>query len=75
MIGLEAARFAHGLRAAPSPPEQRLPACEAIVERRTGCAPRRHPPNSPATVIDTVTQTAAPSVIHRPTRAMSRIEK
>ena len=43
--------------------------------RRTGMRRPRHPPNSPTTVIDTVTQTAAPSVIQMPTLAMSRMEK
>ena len=34
-----------------------------------------HPPNSPTTVIATVTHTAAPRVIQMPTLAMSRMEK
>ena len=34
-----------------------------------------HPPNSPTTVIASVTHTAAPRVIQMPTLAMSRMEK
>ena len=41
----------------------------------SGFGGRPHPPNSPTTVIATVTQTAAPSVIQMPTLAMSRMEK
>ena len=70
----------HEKKLGPAGAPVRSPACELHQIHPFGAASGfrrrpRHPPNSPTTVTETVTHTAAPSVIQIPTFAMSRIEK
>ena len=64
-------RFGHASAEAPVVAVLPDSAADACAGRR----PSGYPPNSPTTVIVTVTHTAAPSVIQMPTFAMSRMEK